>query len=81
MKITNRLTTNIPTEEGIEQYMVEIDRPDMDEDIFYIRIYHRGREYSRFMINQYYGILNGYELNYRECLILKFISNRLELDL
>lgn len=91
MKITNKLTTdyiivyiNIPTDKGIEHYMVEIDRPDMDEDVYYVSIYKLSISeltlYSKFNIDSDYGMFNDYDLNEREELILTFIANRLELD-
>lgn len=91
MKVTNRLTTdfiimyiNIPTDRGTEHYTVEIDRPDMDEDVYCMSIYDLDSDeqtlYSRFKINEYYGILNNYKLNEREYLLLKFIKDRLILD-
>lgn len=91
MKITNRLTTdfiimyiNIPTDKGTEHYAVEIERRNMDEDVYYIEILNLDNLektlYSHFKINKFYGVLNGYELDEREYLILSFITNRLELD-
>ena len=91
MKITDKLTTdytivyvNIPTDKGVKHYAVEIERPDMDEDVYYIGIldlYNMEQVlYSHFKINKFYGVLNGYELDEREYLILSFIANRLELD-
>ena len=91
MRLTGRLTTdftimyiNIPTNKGTEHYAVEIDRPDMDEDVHYISIYDLDSDeqtlYGQFKINKFFGVLNGYELNEREYLILSFITNRLELD-
>ena len=91
MKITNKLTTdytimyiNIPTDKGTEHYAVEIERPDMDEDVYYIGILDLDNLekvlYSHFKINSSYGVLNGYELDEREYLILSFIRNRLRLD-
>lgn len=89
--ITNRLTTdfivmyiNVPTDEGIEHYVVNILHPDMDEDIYDVSIYDLDTDgqdlYGRFKINKFYGVLNGYELDKREYLILNFMTNRLELD-
>ena len=91
MKVTNRLTTDliimyidIPTDEGTEHYMVEIDRPDMDEDVYYVSIYELTLSkitfYSKFKINPEYVVLSTDELDEREELLLAFISNRLELD-
>ena len=91
MKITNKLTTDytimyidIPTDKGTEHYAVEIERPDMDEDVYYIGILDLDNLekvlYSHFKINSSYGVLNGYELDKREYLVLKFIANRLRLD-
>ena len=91
MKITNRLTTdyiimyiNIPTEKGIEHYQVEIDRPDMDEDVYCIGIHElvgdRRNVYSRFEVNSLYEMISDRELDEREDLILSFIANRLRLD-
>ena len=91
MKITNRLTTDytimyidIPTDKRTEHYAVEIERPDMDEDVYYIGILDLDNLervlYSHFKINKFYEVLNGYELDEREELILSFIGNRLELD-
>ena len=91
MITTGRLTTDytimyidIPTDKGIEHYSVEIDRPDMDEDVYCIGIHElvgdRRNVYSRFEVNKFYGVVNGYELDEREYLILSFITNRLELD-
>ena len=91
MKITNRLTTdyiivyiNIPTDKGTEHYAVEIERPDMDEDIYYIGILDLDNLerilYSHFKINNSYRVLNGYELDEREKLLLEFIKDRLVLD-
>ena len=91
MKVTNRLTTdfiimyiNIPTDKGTEHYTVEIDRPDMDEDVYCLSIYDLDSDeqtlYSKFNIDSDYGMFNDYELDEREELILAFIANRLELD-
>ena len=91
MKITGKLTTgytlmhiNIPTDKGTEHYAVEIERRDTDEDVYYIEILDLDNLekvlYSHFQINKFYGVLNGYELDEREYLILSFITNRLELD-
>lgn len=91
MKTTNRLTTdfiamyiNIPTDEGIEHYVVNIFRPDMDEDIYDVNIYDLDTDgqdlYGQLKINSDYGLLNDYKLDEREELILAFIANRLELD-
>lgn len=91
MKTTNKLTTdfmvmyiNIPTEDRIEHYVVDIFRPDMDEYIYDVNIYDLDTDgqdlYGRFKINSDYGILNDYKLDEREELILAFIANRLELD-
>ena len=91
MKVTDRLTTdliemyiNIPTDKGTEHYLVEIDRPDMDEDIFCVSIYDLDSDdqtlYSSFRIDSDYGMFDEYELGEREELILAFIANRLELD-
>lgn len=75
---------NIPTDEGSEYYMVEIDRPDMDEDVYCISIYDLDSDeqtlYSRFKIDSDYGMFNDYKLDEREQLLLEFISDRLELD-
>ena len=91
MKVTNRLTTDliimhidIPTDKRTEHYQVEIDRPDIDEDIFCVSIYDLDSDdrtlYGRFEINKFYGVLYGDELDEREDLILSFIANKLELD-
>lgn len=91
MKITNKLTTDlivmyidIPTDKGIEHYMVEIDRPDMDKDIYCVSIYELTLSkitfYSKFKIDSDYGMFNDYELDEREELLLAFIANRVELD-
>ena len=91
MKITDKLTTdfmvmyiNIPTDGGMEHYVVNILCPDMNKDVYSVTIYNLDTDgqdlYSQFKINSLYEVLSGYELDYRECLILKFISNRLELD-
>ena len=91
MKVTSRLTTdfiimyiNIPTDKGTEHYAVEIDRPDIDEDVYCISIYDLDTDeqtlYSKFNIDSDYEIFDDYELNEREELILAFIANRLELD-
>ena len=91
MKITDKLTTdytlmhvNVHTDKGTEHYAVEIERPDMDENIYWVGILDLDNLekilYSHFKINSDYGVLNGYELDEREYLILKFIANRLELD-
>lgn len=90
MKISDKLTTdfmlmhvNIPTDKGTEHYQVEIDRPDMDEDVYCIGIHElvddRRNVYSRFEVNKFYGVLS-YALDEREYLILKFLANRLRLD-
>ena len=91
MKVTNKLTTsymtmhiNIPTDKRTEHYTVEIERPDMDKDVYWIGILDLDNLerilYSHFKINSDYRVLNGYELDEREYLILSFITNRLELD-
>ena len=90
MKVTNKLTTdltimyiNIHTDKRTEHYMVEIDCPDMDEDVYCISIYDlddKNTVYGRFNIDSDYGMLDEYELDEREELILAFIANRLELD-
>ena len=91
MKITDKLTTDyaimyidIPTDKGIEHYQVEIDRPDMDEDVYYIGIHElvddRRNTYSRFEVNSLYEIISDRELDEREDAILLFIANRLRLD-
>lgn len=91
MKVTDKLTTDfmvmyidISTEEGIEHYVVNILDPDVDEDIYSVTIYDLDTDgqdlYSQFKINKFYGVLNGYELDKREYLILSFITNRLRLD-
>lgn len=90
MKITNKLTTdymtmhvNIPTDKGTEHYAVEIERRNMDEDIYSVEILDLDNLdqilYSRFEINKFYGVLS-YALDEREYLILKFMANRLRLD-
>ena len=75
---------NIPTDDEPEHYVTNILHPDMDEDIYNVTIYDLDADgqdlYSHFKINKFYGVLNGYELDEREYLILKFIANRLELD-
>ena len=91
MKVTNRLTTdliiidiNIPTDKGTEYYEVEINRPDMDEDVYCISIYDLDTDeqtlYSKFKINPEYVILDTNELDEREELLLEFIKDRLILD-
>ena len=91
MKITNKLTTdymtmhiNIPTNKGIGHYAVEIERPNMDEDIYWVGILDLDNLekilYSHFKINKFFGVLNGYKLDEQEDLILSFVANRLELD-
>lgn len=91
MKVTDRLTTdfmemyiNIPTDKGIEHYAVEIERRTMNKDIYSISIYDLDTNemdlYGDFEINKFYEVLNGYELDKREYLILSFMTNRLELD-
>ena len=91
MKLTNKLTTdytlvhiNIPTDKGTEHYQVEIDRPDMDEDIFCVSIYDLDSDgrtlYGRFNIDSNYGMFDDRELDEREDLMLLFIANRLRLD-
>lgn len=91
MRLTNRLTTDliimyidIPTDEGIEHYMVDIDRPDIDEDVYCISIYNLDFNeetlYSRFKINPRYTVLDTNELDEREKLLLEFIEDRLVLD-
>ena len=90
MKVTNRLTTdfitmyiNIPTEEGMEHYVVNILHPDMNKDIYSVTIYDLDTDgqdlYGQFKINKFYGVLNGYELDKREYLILNFMTDRLRL--
>ena len=91
MKVTGRLTTdfmvmyiNLPTDNGTEHYQVEIDRPDMDEDMFCVSIYDLDSDdrtlYGRFNIDSDYGMFDDRELDEREDLILLFIANRLRLD-
>ena len=91
MELTNRLTTDytimyidIPTDKGVEHYAVEIERPDMDEDVYYIGILDLDNLekvlYSHFKINSSYEIINDRKLDEREDLILMFIANRLRLD-
>ena len=91
MKVTSKLTTdytlmhiNIPTDEGTEHCQVEIDCPDMDEDVYCIGILDLDNLekvlYSHFKINPRYMVLNGYELDEREKLLLEFIKDRLVLD-
>lgn len=91
MKVTNRLTAdfmviyiNIPTDEGMEHYVANILHSDVDEDIYSVNIYDLDTDgqdlYSQFKINKFYGVLNGYKLDEREYLILKFMANKLELD-
>lgn len=91
MRLTNRLTTDliimyidIPTDEGAEHYMVDIDRPDIDEDVYCISIYNLDFNeetlYSRFKINPRYTVLDTNELDEREKLLLEFIEDRLVLD-
>lgn len=91
MKLMGKLTTdytlihiNIPTEKGIEHYAVEIERPDMDEDVYYIGILDLDNIeqvlYSHFKINSLYEIIDDRELDEREDLILLFMANRLRLD-
>ena len=90
MKLTNKLATdftamyiNIPTDKGTEHYQVEIERRAMNKDIYSVNIYDLDTDnlalYSQFEVNKFYGVLNGYELDEREYLVLKFIANRLEL--
>lgn len=75
---------NILTDKGTEHYAVEIERRNMDEDIYSVEILDLDNLekilYSHFKINKFYEILNGYELDEREHLILNFMTNRLELD-
>ena len=91
MKITNKLTTdfvaiyiNIPTDKGTEHYSVEIERRDMDENIYSISIYDldaNGMDlYSHFEVDSDYGMYSDYKLDEREEAILLFIANRLRLD-
>lgn len=91
MKITDKLTTdfmvmyiNIPTDKGIEHYSVEIERRDIDEDIYSVSIYDldtNGMDlYGRFEIDSDYGMLDDCKLDEREDAILLFIANRLRLD-
>lgn len=91
MKVTDRLTTdfmvmyiNILTDEGIEHHVVNILHPNIDEDVYCVTIYDLDTDgqdlYGRFKINSDYGVLDGYELDKREYLILKFIANKLRLD-
>ena len=74
---------NIPTDEGIEHYVVNIFHPDMDEDIYSVSIYDLDTDgqdlYGQFKINSDYALLNGYELDKREYLILNFMTNKLRL--
>lgn len=91
MKLTGKLTTdfiamyiNIPTDEGIEHYVVNISHPGMDEDIYSVTIYNLDTDgqdlYGQFNINSDYGMFDNYKLDEREELILLFIANRLRLD-
>lgn len=91
MKITNKLTTdytlmhiNIPTDKGIEHYTVEIERRNMDEDIYSVEILDLDNLdqilYSHFEIDSDYGIFDDRKLDEREEAILLFIANRLRLD-
>ena len=91
MTVTNRLTVdfmvmyiNIPIDEGIEHYVVNISRRDMDEDTYSVTIYDLDTDgqdlYSQFEVNSLYEVINGCELDEREDLILLFIANRLRLD-
>ena len=91
MKVTDKLTTDyiimyidIPTDKGTEHYAVEIEHRVMDEDVYYVEILDLDNVeqvlYSHFKINKFYGVLNGYELDKREYLVLKFVANRLRLD-
>ena len=91
MKITDKLTTDymimyidIPADDGIEHYVVNILHPDMDKDVYSVTIYDLDTDgqdlYSQFKIDSDYGMHNDYKLDKREELILEFIANRLELD-
>ena len=91
MEVTNRITIdfiamyiNIPTENGIEHYVVDILQPDMNEDIYDVSIYDLDTDgqdlYSRFKVDSDYGMYNDYKLDKREKLILDFVASRLELD-
>lgn len=91
MKITDKLTTDyiimyidIPTDKGAEHYAVEIERPDMDEDVYYIGILDLDNLervlYSHFKINPRYIVLGTNKLDEREKLLLEFIKDRLVLD-
>ena len=91
MKITDKLTTdytivyvNIPTDKGTEHYVVDIEHKNMNEDVYYIEILDFDEIeqilYSHFKIDKFYGVLNGYELDEREKLLLEFIKERLVLD-
>ena len=90
MKVTDKLTTsymtmhiNIPTDNEPEHYVANILQPDMDKDIYNVSIYDLDTDgqdlYSQFKINKFYGVLNGYELDEREYLILSFMRNKLRL--
>ena len=63
--------------------MVDILHPDMDKDIYNVSIYDLDTDgqdlYGQFKINKFYGILDGYELDKREYLILNFMTDRLRL--
>ena len=91
MKVTDKLTTdfivmyiNIPTDGEIEHYVVNILHPNMDKDIYIVTIYNLDTDgqdlYGRFEVNKFYEVLNDYELDEREYLILSFVGTRLELD-
>ena len=74
---------NVLIDEEMEHYVVNILRPDMDEDIYNVSIYDLDTDgqdlYGQFKINKFYGVLNGYELDKREKLILDFMTDRLRL--
>ena len=91
MKITDKLTTdlivmyiNIPTDDGMEHYVVNILCPDMNKDVYSVTIYNLDTDgqdlYSRFEVNSLYEIISDRELDKREDAILLFIANRLRLD-
>lgn len=75
---------NIPTDDEPEHYVINILHPDMDKDIYNVSIYDLDTDgqdlYGQFKMNKFYGVLDGYELDRREHLILNFMANRLELD-
>ena len=91
MITTGKLTTDyiimyidIPADKGTGHYQVEIDRPDMDEDVYCIGIHKldsdRRNVHSRFEVNSLYEVINDRKLDELEDLILSFIANRLRLD-